>query len=510
MKFLDNLCSEDDEIVDKVMYNEYWYLTRITCLYPKLNTPKWRTLTLFQFILYTSGYLYHGTLFAVSVSKLNDHKMEMFQTLHYFLIFFISAYIFILFNKDRRKYTDIHRWFGKGLYDYDEESEILRKSLRCRVQKRKKILMQMLLSYYTILGILVLCMEKYLNSYFGDDKVVLSPNLPLTLWVPYDTNSLIGCSITLFLLFIIACVVVLTCITSGVSAFIICEYLSLELKLLIHSLNRLPERTLHLYRLRHGDNTNVSIETIKENKDLSNCYRDCLKQNIIHHQNIIKMFCTFRKQQGLFLGLTFMICALIIAFSGVSIVQSEGKVGTRVLSALLCFAEIIVCYFFSHCCSQISNASENLIITLYSTKWMSLNKNEVQMIRIMMIRSQCPLLMNYRKIINIDNVTFSSNEEIDTVFMFSEATVNVLELLLIRLGQSGILSYVNSDGNNIIRRTTMKFLDDLCSVDDEIVDKVMDKEYRYLTRISCSYPKMNTPKWKALSVIRFIVYRCAG
>ncbi|KAK9504899.1 hypothetical protein O3M35_009070 [Rhynocoris fuscipes] len=289
MKFLDNLCSEDDEIVDKVMYNEYWYLTRISCLYPKLNTPKWRALSIVHFILYVSCSLYHVILFAITAMKLKNDKTELFQSINHLSVMFITFYMVVLFNKNRYIYAGIHRSMGTGLSNYDEETELLRKSLYSIIQKKKKILLQILLSYFSSIPFTKLFLEKYLNSYSGDDtETSLNPHLPVTIWTPYDTNNLIGYSITVVLMLIGSVALVTVVTTVDISYFLMCEYLAMEVRLLIHSLNRLPERTLHLYRLRHGDNTNVSMETIKKNKDLLNCYRDCLKQNIIHHQNIIK------------------------------------------------------------------------------------------------------------------------------------------------------------------------------------------------------------------------------
>ncbi|KAK9504896.1 hypothetical protein O3M35_009067 [Rhynocoris fuscipes] len=123
---------------------------------------------------------------------------------------------------------------------------------------------------------------------------------------------------------------------------------------------------------------------------------------------VFRMFYTYRKLFGLILWLTFEIFAIVIAMSGVLVIKVEGKkIGSMILSALFCFAEVVVCFYISYCCSQISNASEDLLVTLYSTKWMSLNKNEVQMIKIMMIRSQCPLLMNFMNIMTFDYVTFT-------------------------------------------------------------------------------------------------------
>ncbi|KAK9504902.1 hypothetical protein O3M35_009073 [Rhynocoris fuscipes] len=290
MKFLDNLCSEDDEIVDEVMYNEYWYLPRISCIYSKMDTPKWRALSAIQHIFYLSCVFYHIILFSITAVKLQNDKVEMFQALNYLSIFVVPPYTLILFSKNRKKLAEIHRGIATGLSNYDEETELLRKSLVLEVEKKRKIFMPMLLCYFTGGLSIFLPLEKYLNSYSGDNKQVikLSPNMPINLWVPYDTNSQIGWSTALFLFTTLCAIHVLVITTGIILFFVMCEYIAMEVRFLIHSLNRLPERTLHLYRLRHGDNTNVSIETMKENTNLSNCYRDCLKKNIIHHQNIIR------------------------------------------------------------------------------------------------------------------------------------------------------------------------------------------------------------------------------
>ncbi|KAK9504901.1 hypothetical protein O3M35_009072 [Rhynocoris fuscipes] len=409
MKFLDDLCSEDDEIVDKVMYNEYWYLPRISCFYPKMNTPKWRALSIFQFILFVSCFVYHLTALAVTAVKLQNNKMEMFQALNYFAVIFMSTYVLMLFNKNRKNLAEVHRGIATGLSNYDEETELLRKTLVPEIQRRKKIFMQLLLSYFSSLPFVLLILERYLNSYLGDHKqLLLSPNLPITVWVPHDTSTISGASTALFLISVLCVMLISVCSTFDFVFLLMCEYLAMEVKLLIHSLNRLPERTLHLFRLRHGDNTNVSIETIKKDKELSNCYRDCLKQNVMHHQNIIRKFHVCKDTLGLVLWLTFAVCAIVIAICGVSIIRSEGKIGSRILSALFAFAGTIICFFFSYCCSKISDASEDLIQALYETKWRSLNKNEVQIIRIMMIRSHRLLLMSFRGMTNFDYDTFAS------------------------------------------------------------------------------------------------------
>ncbi|KAK9504898.1 hypothetical protein O3M35_009069 [Rhynocoris fuscipes] len=287
MKFLDKLCSEDDEIVDKVMHNEYWYFQIFSGLYPKMNTPKWRVFSVIQFIIYMSFFLYHAVLLIITAIKLTDDKVEMFQSLHYLTVLSISIYVTLFLQMYRQTYAKIHRAIGTRLFSYDEKTDEFKKTLVTKMEKKKKVLVQLIFSYYSTIPFIMLILEKSLNAYSGDDKVVLlSPNLPVTIWIPYETDSLIGSSSALIMIAVVCGIVVMVFATADVSVFVMCENLAMELRFLIHSLNRLPERTLHLYRLRHGDNTNVSIETIKENTDLSNCCRDCLKQNIIHHQNI--------------------------------------------------------------------------------------------------------------------------------------------------------------------------------------------------------------------------------
>ncbi|KAK9504900.1 hypothetical protein O3M35_009071 [Rhynocoris fuscipes] len=325
MNILYNLCSEDDEEVDKVIYNEYWYLPRISCFYPKLNTPIWRVLSMIQFLLYISCFVYHIILLIITAIKLKDDQMEMFQSINFVLMILITMYVLLIFITKRRLFSKVHRAIGTGLSNYDEETEIIRKSLRFKIHKKRKLLIKLLFSYFSILTFLVLLVEKHLNTYLGAEKVVLSPNLPITIWypswIPYDTSTVIGLSTALFLINLLCAFLVFVLCTFNFVAFIMCEYIAMEVKVLIHSLDRLPERTLHLYRLRHGDNTNVSIETIKENTDLSNCYRDCLKQNVIHHQNINKNFSACRDQLALVIWLTLAVCAVVIAISGVSLIR---------------------------------------------------------------------------------------------------------------------------------------------------------------------------------------------
>ncbi|KAK9506763.1 hypothetical protein O3M35_008640 [Rhynocoris fuscipes] len=327
MKFLEDLCSEDDEIVYQYIEKHYWYLLRYSCLYPKLDTPVWKAMSIVQFIFMFFYLLYQIFTIIVTAFKLIDTQTLLFEMMHYTILMIDLIFLFIALNMRRKYFAILHRYMVKGLSEYDCETENYRNKLNEEIKNNKKKLLTLTLISYAGICLFVFMVAPLMDSYLSDNndqkeiynKYGVSMNLPAPQWIPFGSDTLITFIFALFMqilaggicaiVFMAAIIIVLNCSLKIAS----------EIDLLIKSIERLPERTLSLYRTIYG-NRNVDFSKIRENTDLLNCYNECLKQNVQHHQQIIKMFNIFSIVMGPIIFVVLSMGSLLIGLSATGFV----------------------------------------------------------------------------------------------------------------------------------------------------------------------------------------------
>ncbi|XP_073990753.1 uncharacterized protein isoform X1 [Rhodnius prolixus] len=458
--FVDRLCKEDDESVSKTIYSEYWHSMALSGLYLRLDTPKWRMLSLLQLLLMMSFITFLIGCAIVTCIQTAHKPMIMFQYMHYMIltVLIVISIITSIFN--RPKIARMHRAIANGLSHYDENTEQHRKKMLKRKSKYKKILFVLLAFYFINVPIYLAFVAPVLDEYSSSANRTetyrdtdLAINLPVPFWLPFSTDSLLMPTIGYGMELILACIIVgqvaaadFVLLTAGIT-------ITMELELLIISLSRLPKRALAMHEERHGPERSrqMDVKRIREDKDLAKCYADCLKQNVQHHQRIIQMFDDYYNFFFILLFVVIMTGTIFIAISGSLIMfvsiftspplvlvltraydyyiillpnrgsialyqsiseyflfQAEGGLALRVMSVGFCFAEISNIFFNCWCAEQIFNASEQLLLALYSTNWRMLTKDSARTVLIMMTRATQPLTFNCLGLVVINFETFSN------------------------------------------------------------------------------------------------------
>ncbi|KAK9505768.1 hypothetical protein O3M35_009752 [Rhynocoris fuscipes] len=339
MGLIENLRSEDDATVDNYMMEEFWYLG--TILYPKLNTKKWKIFSILQFLIYITLLLYHIAIFLFTAYKQIDNKIELFQNIHLAILLFIAGSIYIPIVTQRKLLTKFHRSLASGLSQYDDETEKLRIPKRKQIKKKNITVVIIALIYYIVLAILVIILSPYIDKYSKDSKdsnenviytsTGVSLNLPLKLWTPIGSDTLMKVVINAFEQGLIALIVVSIITSADIIYCNGCLSLKLEMDFLIISMKRLPKRTLKLYKLRYG--SDIEFNEITNNKDLAECYKECLIQNISHHRNIIRAFNFIKDVAWVVLFLILTVGSAIIGLSGAAIVFNVDGPADWLLSA---------------------------------------------------------------------------------------------------------------------------------------------------------------------------------
>ncbi|KAK9512519.1 hypothetical protein O3M35_000922 [Rhynocoris fuscipes] len=414
MKFLENLCSEDDETVYQYTEKHYWYLVNVSCLYPRLDTTNWKAISIVQFIFLFLFISYHITTLSITAIKLLDNQILMFEVLHYIVLLVVALFLLVDINIKRKYAAILHRYMAKGFSEYDCETENYRNKSNEEIKNKKNKLMIIVLISYVTIAMFIFIAAPLIDSYLSDNndqkeiynEYGVTMNLPVKQWIPFGSDTLIKYSVAFCMQMLVGGIVLALYIPADVVLFNCSVNIASELDLLIISIERLPERTLSLYRTMYG-NRNVDFNKIRENSELLNCYKECLKQNAKHHQHIIKMFDSFFTLIGPSVFLILSIESIIIGLSATTFVLAKGKHGARITSIAFCISEILNVFFVSWNADQIYSASQKLSMSLYSANWPLVDKSNARTILCMMIGSSEPLVMNYLNLMEINYETFT-------------------------------------------------------------------------------------------------------
>ncbi|KAK9507066.1 hypothetical protein O3M35_008890 [Rhynocoris fuscipes] len=379
MGLLDKFLSEDDETVVKVMYQEYYHLMAISCMYPNMSTQSWRTYTYIVFPQYIIILSYHIAILFITAFKNSDDLFEMFQDFHLMILLLITLIVFIPFNYYRRTVSKVHRSIANGISNYDEETQSHREVLKEGIFKKKKWLVLLIMLTFTTHVLLFLVVGPTINNIGVEEEdnriynsAGVSLNVPFKEWVPYGTDTTLTLVIHLINEIFMSWTVSVIIAGVLVMAFTIAEYIILELNLLSYSLNRMQQRVEFLYEERYGKKR-ININSLKEDINVSKCFKECIKQNAMHHQKILVMCEQFNEINSLVLFLTHSTGAMIVGVSGALIIFGE-----RVTEAL------------------------------YSINWFQADKDNAMSIQILQIGSQIPLAMKYSTLMDFKYETFTA------------------------------------------------------------------------------------------------------
>ncbi|KAK9512520.1 hypothetical protein O3M35_000923 [Rhynocoris fuscipes] len=324
----------------------------------------------------------------------------------------IAQFVLVALNMKRKNTAILHRYMAKGLSEYDSETENYRNKSNEEIKNKKNKLMILILIGYITLAIFFFIAAPLINAYLSDNsdrkksEYGVTMNLPVPQWISFGTDTLITYSTALCMQMMVGGIGVVFYFTGDVLFFNCSLKIASEIDLLIISIERLPERTLSLYRTMH-DNRNVCFSKIRENTDLLNCYKECLKQNVKHQQHIIKMFNSFFTVTGPSMFFILSIESILIGLSATIFVLAKGNYRGRISLSGFCSFEILNVFFVCWNADQIYSASQKLSMSLYSANWPLVDKSNARTILCMMIGSKEPLVMNYLNLMKINYETFT-------------------------------------------------------------------------------------------------------
>uniref|UniRef100_T1H8V0 Odorant receptor n=3 Tax=Rhodnius prolixus TaxID=13249 RepID=T1H8V0_RHOPR len=391
MDFFEKLFSEDNDIVEITMVQEYHHLEKLSCLYPDVKTRGKRSVSIVHFLIYILTLVYHLCALSITAGYVMNSLSLLFQTVHLLLLILLTFSLLCSLNLCRPIVARIHKDYYGGLHGYDEFTENYRPHLKLKEKKKKKFLYGLIVALVLSVGVVVILVAPVLHSALettlGNNTNGVSYNLPFPEWTPFGTDTWTFYIISFSLQTYSANMMLLTIYCGVFMLFTFTQFLHSEIELLIHSLEHLQERTLLLIGNR---NKTVDFSIMKMDKELNSAYKYCLKENVLHHLKIIEICNDANIALSVPVFVSYFFGTITIAFAGV-VIYGDDPLALKLTALALSGAETFNVFYLAWCGEQIITSSEKLSFILYKTDWNYLDKSGYLMIQIMMARAQRPL-----------------------------------------------------------------------------------------------------------------------
>ncbi|KAK9498509.1 hypothetical protein O3M35_003126 [Rhynocoris fuscipes] len=276
----------DNVELEKFVVGEFYHLHKIGLLYASWD-GKWAIFSSIQYFIYCT-LLSLFTFDFFFTAYLSSSDITLFsQSLHLGIVFIVGWTVLINCAYFRGHLVDIYTHFMNGICNY--QSGEYYKGLRSKmIKERERLLIFWPLYYGSCAAVAVIApiFDRYMGTDPGNPPhPQISYRLPLAIWVPFNIEEgfflfSFVCIITGMATFIVALVVA----AGVVGCVVLMQHLCLQLQLLIHSLETIDKRTEELYIQKEG----TPASMIFNHQIYVKYYNECLKENIKHHQIILR------------------------------------------------------------------------------------------------------------------------------------------------------------------------------------------------------------------------------
>ncbi|KAK9506595.1 hypothetical protein O3M35_008496 [Rhynocoris fuscipes] len=262
----------------------------------------------------------HLCFFIITTCLSTDDFMLMTQSFNYTVltVFFSLLQLITIYCKNDIKY--IHEIIGniENIYENDSDENIKKiKSNYLNFKRKIKLLIPLI---NIACGIFVLLIGPILNT--SSDNQIYNESgvnfvLPVNIWYPFEVhegiNFFIGCIFEALLV-----IILLLFLQSIASLYVTATiYAALHLELLKYSIKTLEIRSLKLYSKLNGKvEEKLKSEHLYNNENFMNCMDYCLKINVKHHCDIIRLTKHINRWAKYPLPMTVGLSALMVALSG--------------------------------------------------------------------------------------------------------------------------------------------------------------------------------------------------
>nr|QQP19763.1 olfactory receptor 68 [Tropidothorax elegans] len=300
-------------------------------------------------------------------------KNDIVLTAHFAIIF--TAFLFAYFTRfaTESDFNEAVENIRSGLYTYfggewDSQMEAIQsiglKNMRSTLMMFSKALVGWFILFCVLRPIFIF----FIGNGDAKNKPV-NPCIMMPLYVPFDTTNNVGFVLVNLLASVPSFYTVLAAICVEETYIGATSNIMIQLKLLNYSVSVIQRRAYS--RLKKAKDIPVD-EDIFGRKDFQDCMYACLRENVRHHQKIIRAYVKMRTYIGLTLLILAVLASGVLAVVGVAILQSLKNRSQMfmVLPYLLLGAnEAAFAFRFCYFGEAVATECEDFFRLLYCTPW---------------------------------------------------------------------------------------------------------------------------------------------
>nr|APZ81441.1 olfactory receptor 19 [Adelphocoris lineolatus] len=351
-KYLTKMRDLEDTDVRRVVNENYSIIPRLSNMVSSIDEGYIPLNIIHSIIFNVLVYLYLY-LFVVTCYLLRDDFVLVGVQFHYLLLaLFGSVFQFHMYTS-RLSFLQAHKIIALDFYTYemdllvDEKAKFKEYMLK---QRRQLIPFMFLIG---VIGMFIVGFGPLIDNmvgagHDGDYLNGVYMKTPIPMYFPFEIDDAVSHYAATG--FQIVTVVMLALSISGVVFMYVVttQNLALQFRVLIASLNKLKERSKARFDKLYP-NDKINPKNLSNDDKFQQCIAFCLRENIKHHQVMIKYYLIHARLIGVPILSAFFMGTFIIALSMIILVEKTDRYGLLMTNTLAMIGEVgnlfIACYF---------------------------------------------------------------------------------------------------------------------------------------------------------------------
>ncbi|XP_039293070.1 uncharacterized protein LOC120353427 [Nilaparvata lugens] len=352
----------------------------------------WLTLNLILITLAFSSMTFFLYVGAMSMYYARSDLMTFVEIAHAYSIVLAFYILLITHYAIRMPMThELYQMIDTGVFEYKtkygEDDDIkLKNKIKFYRNVFQKVFHVAIFLILCFLGILTPFLIKFFGNKDGNNIEEINYDLPVPLWLPFETDTLLG--YTLGYLFVFGEVALISGYLSSAIPFLVFVIFEINTQYMIlkRSILNLEHRALERFNFC-GKMTEQRIEILRGDKFYSKCVQECINENIQHHIEIIRLFNLFQDVTSTVFGVIIGVSMAVLA--SLSIVLSKAELFSFIFIkfTFIFFVELGVVFGYCLMGTFLTLGSQEIPSAIYNCPWYNLNERHTRTLRIFQINS---------------------------------------------------------------------------------------------------------------------------
>ncbi|XP_073977653.1 uncharacterized protein isoform X2 [Rhodnius prolixus] len=376
-----------DEVTEKLIIKEYYHFLKLSLFYPSLKSPITAGIHLLQFIIYVVVLGIQNVLGIISIIKSNPEDFLLVMNIGQFgLLSTLLMLIIIMFNATRYEFCMSHKMIGDGVYTYEGE-EVPSDDYLLMTMKYKSIKRKLMITHLCInlsVAPVILLIKPWMDEKYGSENLRTYTNsgfntiLPLAGWYPFDTHQ--GLYFYLALLEQAFCGYIIIIIVASFVSYYFTSTIQIiiQLERLILSIKNLNERAISLYKktvLTASTDNFRGCKIFEDDPVFMECLKFCFRQNIQHHQQILRLIRLVNTVWKVPLFSSFLAEGIVLGISAMVVIFGAERPGVALGTLSIAVAELVNITTVCKLAQTITDLNEKLHLITYDIPWYQFSRN---------------------------------------------------------------------------------------------------------------------------------------